>query len=352
MWLRHLHLQSNIQVKAGQSVKRGHLLGYMGNTGWSSNCHDHFDLPKTKPNPWNEWVNGKSRSWVINRYENPFVFLKSNPAPCPIHHYGYNWLQRTEDGVYHPGIDINSTPSPSADCGTPILASCDMKIHYKGYNKGFGNFIVAEQINNIPMDIYKADFVGQGFIENNQYVHSLKTFLKLDEEKELWMEFKNTGNVSLEPHSVNSVRLSCRGWNPFYIPSKWITPERISEVERFFWKNPGGIKPGQNFKFRFWVRAVNYLSEIRHYPFYLVAENVSWLNQSEPVAYMDFVIGKRPLLWRTKDNPTVWWITTERHAITSHQAMLTWFGENADKIVQTVSEQDLQKYTKGIPLTV
>jgi murein DD-endopeptidase MepM/ murein hydrolase activator NlpD len=36
------HLINNIQVKAGQSVKAGHLLGYADNTGASTGDHLHF----------------------------------------------------------------------------------------------------------------------------------------------------------------------------------------------------------------------------------------------------------------------------------------------------------------------
>lgn len=41
---RYLHMQSNLQVYAGQSVTQGQLLGYMGNTGDSTATHLHFGM--------------------------------------------------------------------------------------------------------------------------------------------------------------------------------------------------------------------------------------------------------------------------------------------------------------------
>ena len=41
---RFMHLQSRYVVRAGQSVKKGQLIGYMGNTGNSTGAHLHWEI--------------------------------------------------------------------------------------------------------------------------------------------------------------------------------------------------------------------------------------------------------------------------------------------------------------------
>jgi murein DD-endopeptidase MepM/ murein hydrolase activator NlpD len=41
---RFMHLQSRYVVRAGQAVKKGQLIGYMGNTGNSTGAHLHWEI--------------------------------------------------------------------------------------------------------------------------------------------------------------------------------------------------------------------------------------------------------------------------------------------------------------------
>ena len=46
---RYLHFrQGGVEVQVGQPVRRGQLIGYSGNTGWSTDPHLHFDVMTAK----------------------------------------------------------------------------------------------------------------------------------------------------------------------------------------------------------------------------------------------------------------------------------------------------------------
>lgn len=57
---------------------------------------------------------------------------------------GYDYLQLTEDGVYHPGLDLNSGNTADADCGKALIAVRRSVVRYSGWHvtasgRGFGN---------------------------------------------------------------------------------------------------------------------------------------------------------------------------------------------------------------------
>ncbi len=51
------HMLQNIRVRTGQTVSRGDVIGYMGNSGQSKGVHLHFGLSQGNPNSGGTWQN-------------------------------------------------------------------------------------------------------------------------------------------------------------------------------------------------------------------------------------------------------------------------------------------------------
>lgn len=59
---------------------------------------------------------------------------------------GYAYLDRTVDGVFHPGADLNSRGAGDADLGAPVMAAVDGVVefvrHWDGRSTGYGTYVV------------------------------------------------------------------------------------------------------------------------------------------------------------------------------------------------------------------
>lgn len=148
----HLAHFDDILVKEGQQVRRGQLIGYIGNTGSSTAPHSHYEIKKVKPDSWRQYVQGMSREEVAKAYVDPEIYIdeaKHIPAKYD-RKTGYGYLQPINGtNMFHPGVDINSGNSGWADYRMPVVAPCDgVVIHMDedGRNGGWGYHLWIEEL--------------------------------------------------------------------------------------------------------------------------------------------------------------------------------------------------------------
>lgn len=73
----HLHYchADWLNVRQGQHVEQGDVLGGCGRTaGWDL-CHLHFEVRDTPPADWNQWVAGWGYAAVAREYRDPYAWL-------------------------------------------------------------------------------------------------------------------------------------------------------------------------------------------------------------------------------------------------------------------------------------
>uniref|UniRef100_A0A6H1ZGN4 Putative peptidase n=1 Tax=viral metagenome TaxID=1070528 RepID=A0A6H1ZGN4_9ZZZZ len=153
-WAHLAHLKDPPIVKPGEYVRRGQLIGHVGNTGYSSGAHLHFEIRREQPKSWTDYVDGWSSGNVRKMYEDPNPYIHDGiPADFTYKGWGYmQWSGR----VWHPGLDINSPH----DLGKPVYSPFNGRVQQSTgvstwtkwgnklipsfYNRGWGNHIWIE----------------------------------------------------------------------------------------------------------------------------------------------------------------------------------------------------------------
>lgn len=161
----HFAHLSKIATTLGKYVKRGELIGYVGNSGNSTGAHLHYEVTKNKPVTWWKYVKGMTLAQIKFVYTDPAVFIKNKlPMDNSLPLAGYTYLQYVRSGnYYHPGIDLNSVN----DYGKPVYAPVSGRVVFLedgssvkeslyswfrlSMNQGWGRHIFIEQDESVKL---------------------------------------------------------------------------------------------------------------------------------------------------------------------------------------------------------
>lgn len=148
-------------LKVGQRIMKGDLLGHCGKTGTTS-PHCHYEVLNQRPESWLQYP---AASWTLTQIK--AVYLDPSPwitdtLPMKWNKLGYDFLSLIAGGGYHLGKDLNWNTG-DADLGFPIYATCDGIIEYigdKNHDGGAGNnlwwseqSLVEELENHLIQDV-------------------------------------------------------------------------------------------------------------------------------------------------------------------------------------------------------
>lgn len=122
--------------QSSQSVKKGEIIGYQGNSGFSTGSHLHFTV----------FVDNN-----LKKHHDPNKHLKNSHLAYPLEKWrltqGYGMTSFARTGAYsggpHNGIDIANFP------GAPVRAAGDGKIIMDKYFGSYGNAVIIDHGNNL-----------------------------------------------------------------------------------------------------------------------------------------------------------------------------------------------------------
>jgi murein DD-endopeptidase MepM/ murein hydrolase activator NlpD len=139
---------SRIYYRVGSRIKKGQEIGEIGNAnGYYSNAsHLHYDIFKEKPRNFLAYTKGMTKEQVLDVYADPRPFFSSE-IPVKFSHMGHNFMEVTDSGLIHPGLDLNGPGGGDADHGNKIYSPVNGTVSYvrsPQIRDGWGGVMVIE----------------------------------------------------------------------------------------------------------------------------------------------------------------------------------------------------------------